>query len=141
MSNSPRIITTQALLDGYSSLDVEQLTAPLSRGFTHQVLPESLGLPIRNAKQFVKHATEIFSIFREFRMSPKAIFEDQGQNAVVVHARMEGILKGSDEEWLNECVMIIAFSEDGTQVVKVTEFVDSAKAIEMRKKHASKMAE
>lgn len=141
MSKSPRIITTKALLDGYSSLDVERLTAPLSSDFTHQVLPESLGMPIRNAKQFAKHAAEIFSIFREFRMNPKAIFEDQGQNAVVVHARMEGSMKSSDEEWLNECVMIIAFSEDGTRVVKVTEFVDSAKAIEMRKRHASKMAE
>lgn len=141
MSKSPRTITTQALLDGYSSLDVDQLTAPLSSDFTHQVLPESLGMPIRNAKQFAKHATEIFSIFREFRMNPKAIFDDQGQNVVVVHARMEGVLKGSNEEWLNECVMIISFSQDGTEVVKVTEFVDSAKAVEMRKKHAPRMNE
>lgn len=74
-------------------------------------------------------------------MNPKAIFDDQGQNAVVVHARMEGVLKGSNEEWLNECVMIIAFSQDGTEVVKVTEFVDSAKAVEMRKKHAPRMNE
>lgn len=141
MSKSPRMITTEALLDGFSSLDVQRLTAPLSSDFTHQVLPESLGMPVRNAKQFAKHAAEVFSAFREFRMNPKVIFEDQGQNAVVVHARMEGVLKGSDEDWLNECVMIIAFSEDETRVVKVTEFVDSAKAIEMREKHASKMAE
>lgn len=74
-------------------------------------------------------------------MRPKAIFEDQAQNTVVVHARMEGILKDSNEDWLNECVMTIRLSEDGTEVVKVTEFVDSAKAIEMRKKHVSQMAD
>lgn len=141
MSNSTRMKTTQALLDGYSSLDVEQLTASLSRDFTHQVLPESLAMPVRNAKQFAVHATEIFSVFGEFRMHPKAIFEDQGRNAVVVHARMEGVLKVSNEEWLNECVMIISFSEDGTEVIKVTEFVDSVKAVEMRKKHAPRMNE
>lgn len=141
MSKSPRIKTTEALLHGYSSLDVGQLTAPLSSDFTHQVLPESLGMPVRNAKQFAGHAAQIFSIFSEFRMSPKAIFEDQVQNTVVVHARMEGILKDSNEVWLNECVMIICLSEDGTEVVKVTEFVDSAKAIEMQKKHVSQMAE
>lgn len=133
--------TTQALLDGFSSLDVDQLTAPLSSDFTHQVLPESLGMPVRNKKQFAKHAAEVFSVFSEFRMNPKAMFEDQGQNVVVVHAGMKGILKSSHEEWLNECMMIICLSEDGTEVVKITEFVDSAKAIEIREKHVSKMAE
>lgn len=72
-------------------------------------------------------------------MNPKAIFDDLGQNVVVVHARMEGTLKGSNEEWLNECVMFIYISEDGTQVIKVEEFVDSAKAIGMRRKHAASM--
>lgn len=141
MSNSPRLKTAQALLDGYSSLNVDQLTAPLASDYTHQILPESLGVPIRHAKQFAEHAAEIFSMFSEFRMNPKAIFEDQGQNAVVVHARMEGKLKDGEEEWLNECVLIIYLSEDGSQVVKVKEFVDSAKAVELREKHASKFAE
>lgn len=141
MSTSPRLKTAQALLDGYSSLSVDRLTAPLASDYTHQILPESLGVPIRDAKQFAEHAVEIFSMFREFRMNPKAIFEDQGHNVVVVHARMEGKLKESDEEWLNECVLIICLSEDGSQVVKVKEFVDSAKAVELRKKHASKFAE
>ncbi|KAH8768901.1 hypothetical protein F5883DRAFT_553157 [Diaporthe sp. PMI_573] len=141
MSKSPRIKTTEALLDGYSSLNVDRLMSPLSSDFSHQVLPESLGMPIRNANQFAEHAAQIFSVFSQFCMSPKAIFEDQGQNVVVVHARMEGTLKGSNEEWLNECVMIICLSEDGTQVVQIKEFVDSSKAIEMRTKHVSNMAE
>lgn len=141
MSKSPRIRTTEALLDGYSSLNIDELMAPLSSDFSHQVLPESLGMPVRNANQFAEHAAKIISVFSQFRMSPKAIFEDQEQNAVVVHARMEGTLKGSKGEWLNECVMIICLSEDGTRVVQIKEFVDSAKAVEMRKKHVSDMAE
>ncbi|KAK7699260.1 hypothetical protein SLS64_011718 [Diaporthe eres] len=132
MSDSLRLKTARALLDGYSSLSVDQLTAPLASDYSHQILPESLGVPIRDANQFVEHAVEIFSMFSEFRMNPKAIFEDQGQNVVVVHARMEGKLKDSNEEWLNEY---------GSQVVKVKEFVDSAKAVELRKKHASKFIE
>lgn len=140
MSNSPGLKTAGALLDGYSSLNVDRLTAPLSSDYSHQILPESLRVPIRDAKAFAEHAAEIFSMFSEFRMNPKAIFEDQGQNAVVVHALMEGKLKDSNEEWLNECVMIICLSEDRSQVVKVTEFVDSAKAVELRNKHASKFA-
>lgn len=141
MSKSQCIVTTEALLDGYSSLNVDRLTAPLSRDFSHQVLPESLGMPTRNAKQFAEHAAQIFSVFNEFRMRPRAMFEDQEQNVVVVHARMEGKLKASNEEWLNECVMMVSLSDDGKEVVKVEEFVDSAKAVEMRKKHISNMTE
>lgn len=141
MSKSQYLITTEALLDGYSSLNVNRLTAPLSSDFSHHVLPESLGMPVRNIKQFAQHAAQIFSVFSEFTMRPKAMFEDRGQNVVVVHARMEGKLRGSNEEWLNECLMMVSLSEDGTQVVKVEEFVDSAKAVEMRKKHVSNMAE
>lgn len=128
-------------MDGYNSLNVDRLTAPLSSDFSHHVLPESLEMPVRNVKQFAEHAAQIFSVFSEFTMRPKAIFEDLGQNVVVVHARMEGKLKSSNEEWLNECVMMVSLSEDGTQVVKIEEFVDSAKAVEMREKHVSNMAE
>lgn len=141
MPKSTGLITTEALLKGYGSLEVDQLMAPLSNNFCHQVLPESLGMPARNAKQFAEHAAQIFSVFSTFRMNPKAVFEDQGRNVVVVHARMEGTLKGGNEEWLNECVMIIFLSADATQVVKIEEFVDSAKAMEMRTKHAPNMAE
>lgn len=141
MSNSLRLKTAQALLDGYSSLNVERLTAPLASEYSHEVLPESLEVPIRHRKEFAEHAAEIFSMFSDFKMNPKAIFEDQAQNAVVVHAMMEGRLKDSNEEWLNECVLIIFLSQDGSQVVKVKELVDSAKAVELRNKHASKFAE
>lgn len=141
MSKSPGLRTTEALLEGYSSLNVDKLMDSLSNDFSHQVLPESLRMPARNSEQFAEHAAQIFSIFSKFRMIPKAIFEDQGRNVFVVHARMEGTLKGSNEEWLNECVMIICLSEDGTKVTKIEEFVDSAKAMEMRKKHVSNMAE
>jgi hypothetical protein len=66
MPTSSRIKIVGALLDGYSSLDVRRLMAPLSSDFSHQVLPESLGMPVRNAHQFAEHAAQIFSVFSEF---------------------------------------------------------------------------
>ncbi|KAK3361466.1 hypothetical protein B0T24DRAFT_109326 [Lasiosphaeria ovina] len=92
--SSARMRTVRALLDGYSSLSVEQLLAPLSDDFGHWVLPASLGMPARTKDDFALHACGIFSIFDEFRMVPQAIFEDVAQGVVVVHARMEGALKG-----------------------------------------------
>ncbi|KAI2636213.1 hypothetical protein GGS26DRAFT_483430 [Hypomontagnella submonticulosa] len=128
--------TIEALLDGYGSLSVPQLLMTMSADFHHQVLPESLGMAARNRESFAQHAAGIFSIFDEFRMVPKSIVLDGPENMAMVHARMQGILKGGAGDWINECVMMIQLSTDGTQVLKVTEFVDSAKALEMARKHA-----
>ncbi|OJD30586.1 cytochrome p450 protein [Diplodia corticola] len=135
---SQRLQTVHALLDGYGSLSVPTLAAPLADDFKHQVLPESLGMPARDKAAFEQHAAGIFSVFEAFAMVPKAVFEDSERNAVVVSARMQGTLKGGRGEWRNECVMLITLSEDGTRVVAVEEFVDSAKALEMRAKVAPK---
>ena len=133
--------TIQSLLDGYSSLSVPVLLHPLSDDFTHRVLPRSLGMPIRDKEAFSHHAEGIFAIFSKFRMIPEEIYEDEAQGVVIIHAGMEGIVKsrsrrGQGEEWRNECVMIIRLSADGSQVVEIQEFVDSAKALEMKRKHA-----
>ncbi|KAI1395837.1 hypothetical protein F4819DRAFT_169224 [Hypoxylon fuscum] len=131
-----RCNTVQILLEGYGSLSVSQLLQPMSPDFTHQVLPESLGMVPRNKESFAQHAAGIFSIFDEFRMVPKSVVDGGPGGMVVVHALMQGMLKGGGGEWLNECVMMIMLSADGNQVTRVTEFVDSAKALEMARKHA-----
>ncbi|KAI1134841.1 hypothetical protein F5Y05DRAFT_192355 [Hypoxylon sp. FL0543] len=131
-----RLGTVHALLDGYGSLSVPTLLSTTSPDFHHQVLPESLGMLPRNRESFAQHAAGIFNIFDEFRMIPKSIADDGQGNVAVVHARMQGTLKGGAGEWINECVMMIRLTPDGTQVASVAEFVDSAKALEMARKHA-----
>ncbi|KAI1409466.1 hypothetical protein F5Y13DRAFT_169884 [Hypoxylon sp. FL1857] len=131
-----RLSTVHALLDGYGSLSVPTLLSNTSPDFYHQVLPESLGMVPRNRESFAQHAAGIFNVFDEFRMVPKSIVDDAPGNMAVVHARMQGVLKGGAGEWINECVMMIQLTPDATQVVRVTEFVDSAKALEMARKHA-----
>ncbi|OTA94705.1 hypothetical protein M434DRAFT_29685 [Hypoxylon sp. CO27-5] len=131
-----RLSTVRALLDGYGSLSVPTLLSTTSPDFYHQVLPESLGMVPRNRESFAQHAAGIFNVFDEFKMIPKSIVDDGPGNMAVVHARMQGVLKGGAGEWINECVMMIQLTPDATQVVKVTEFVDSAKALEMARKHA-----
>ena len=73
-------------------------------------------------------------------MVPQQIFEDEHSNAVIVYAKMVGELKGLGP-WENECVIVLRMSEDGTEVVEQTEFVDSAKANELREKMARKTSE
>ncbi|KAK0640649.1 hypothetical protein B0T16DRAFT_290554, partial [Cercophora newfieldiana] len=133
---SPRLATVQTLLAGYSSLSVPQLMHPLSKTFTHQVLPTSLGMPIRNRDSFAIHAKGIFSIFDTFRMAPEGMYEDKERDVVVIHARMEGLLSHNRGWWASECVMFVRLSDDGKKVEGIWEFVDSQKAVEMRRRFA-----
>ncbi|RYO74483.1 hypothetical protein DL766_000471 [Monosporascus sp. MC13-8B] len=135
---SARISTVNALLDGYGSLSIAQLLEPLAAEFRHQVLPESLQMEQCDKESFAKKAEGIFGIFAEFQMIPQSIAEDAKRGMVIVHAHMDGTFKNGSGKWKNECVMIIQLSPDGTKVLEIREFVDSAKALEMRKKHAPK---
>lgn len=128
--------TINALLDGYSSLSTTKLLEPLAPGFHHQILPESLGMPIRDKDAFAKHAAGIFGIFEEFSMTPRAIINDAAAGVVAIDARMLGTLKGGKGKWETECIMTVRLTEDGCQILEVREFVDSAKAMEMARTHA-----
>lgn len=128
--------TVSKLIAGYGSLSVPTLLEPLADNFQHRVLPESLDMPARDKQSFAQHATGVFSIFEKFQMIPTSTYEDVNAGTVVVHARMQGTMKQNAMEWRNECIMLIRLSEDGSKVVEIVEFVDSAKAKQMQQKHA-----
>ncbi|KAK1759795.1 hypothetical protein QBC47DRAFT_291716 [Echria macrotheca] len=133
-----RMQTIRTLLEGYKSLSVTQLLKPLAQEFVHQVLPRSLCMPPRNRTEFARHAEGIFSIFRSFEMVPEAIYDDELRGVVIIHARMEGILKSTEDSWINECFLMVTLSPDHKEVVEISEFVDSAKAVEMKQRYAPK---
>lgn len=94
-------------------------------------------MPVRNLEAFAAHCEGITGVFESFRMLPEAIFEDEGENAVVVHVRMVGRLRGmgeGDGVWQNEGVVMMWMDGKGKKVVRMREFVDSTKAREMMEK-------
>ena len=130
--------TIWALLEAYGSLSTTQLLDLLSPNFTHRVLPQSLDMPTRDKDTFAQHAAGIFSVFESFHMNPKEILKMDGwKETWVVYAHMEGVMKGGKGEWKNECVLIVKV-DDRDLVEEIQEFVDSAKAVEMMKRHAPK---
>jgi len=62
----------------------------------------------------------------------------QNSNAVVVHAKMLGEVDGMGP-WENDCIMLLKMSKDGTKIVEMKEFVDSAKAKIFKEKLTAKM--
>jgi hypothetical protein len=129
--------TVQQLIDGYTSLQVDKLAATLANDFEHVVLPKSIGMPTHTQQRFKVHAAGIFAVFKTFALLPERFIANVEKRTVVMHCRMEGTLK-TESKWLSECIMIVELSEDYSQVVKITEFVDSARAMEMKDRHAPK---
>ncbi|KAJ4395378.1 hypothetical protein N0V85_006569, partial [Neurospora sp. IMI 360204] len=79
-----RLKTLRLLLEGYSSLSVPTLLQPLSPQFTHEVLPQSLGMPVRGKEDFAHHAAMVFSAFKSFEMKPTELWEDPDKGEVIL---------------------------------------------------------
>lgn len=131
---SIRLQTAYKVLSDYSLLSADALVAPLAPNATHQVLPSSLDIPLRDRETFAQHAKGFTSIFTSFAMEPQSVYEAPDQNAVIAHCHMVGELVGGMGPWRNECIIIMTMSEDGTQVVGYKEFVDSARAAILKEK-------
>lgn len=127
IQQSTRLETAHAQLEAFSSLSVDAILDHFAPDFTHQVLPASTGMPARDRAAFAEHASGITSIFSKFSMPPQQVFEDPERNAVIVYAKMIGELQFGLGAWENECIMIMEMNEDGSKIVKMQEFVDSAK--------------
>jgi ketosteroid isomerase-like protein len=134
-SRSTRLNTAYSLLDAYGALSPDAILSHLDEDCTHQALPASLEMPPRSKEEFRGHAQGITSIFTTFAMIPQNVYEDHDNNAVVIHAIMDGQLnKPGMGQWKNECIMLLRFTPDGSKITQIREFVDSAKAMEMRNK-------
>ncbi|KHE86836.1 hypothetical protein GE21DRAFT_1252724 [Neurospora crassa] len=92
-----RLKTLRRLLEGYSSLSAPTLLQPLSPNFTHEVLPQSLGMPVRGKEDFAHHAAMVFSAFQSFEMKPTELWEDSDRGGVILRCAMEGILKTKEK--------------------------------------------
>lgn len=69
----------------------------------------------------------------------------KGTNTVIAHCKMEGKINGSSEkgrvlvesgvtEWWTECVLFVRLDEEGRRVLEVREFVNSARAEELKRR-------
>ncbi|KAF2125056.1 hypothetical protein P153DRAFT_370382 [Dothidotthia symphoricarpi CBS 119687] len=149
--STEHVRTFNKFLKSYSTLRPQALTANASRDFKHAVLPASLNLPPRTLQPFQQHAGMIFSLFAAFDMIPQpnrtqeAVHFSKETDTVVAHCKMGGKVNGESEmgrkliasgitEWWTECVLFVKMSKDGTKILEVREFVNSAKAEELQKR-------
>lgn len=149
--STEHVKTFNKLIASYSTLRPEALVSTATRDFTHTILPASLNLPSRSVADFRSHAGVVLSLFESFEMTPQpngvgdAVHLSIETNTITAHCKMGGKINADNpmgqkliarglEEWWTECVLFVKMSVDGTRIVEVREFVDSAKAQELQKR-------
>ncbi|KAF9734386.1 hypothetical protein PMIN06_012154 [Paraphaeosphaeria minitans] len=143
---TPHLQTFHKLLKAYTTLRPAALGANASKDFSHTVLPLSLNLPPRGLDNFQQHAVMIFSLFEDFKMEPHGeVHFSKETDTVIAHCKMGGkvnaksdmgekLVDGGITDWWTECVLFVKMSPDGTKVVELREFVNSAKAEELQRR-------
>jgi len=143
--------TFRNYIKAYSTKRPQALAANASVDFTHVVLPSALQIPTRTLDPFKMHAGMIFSLFEKFDMLPQSqgpqgnVHYCKETNTVIAHCRMGGKINAQSEkgkllieqglnEWWTECVLFVRMDDEGRKVVEVREFVNSAKAEELKKR-------
>ncbi|KAH7120986.1 hypothetical protein B0J11DRAFT_533071 [Dendryphion nanum] len=144
--STPHLTTFRKFIAAYSSRRPQALTATASNNFTYRSLPSSRKTSPRNLESFHAHAAQMFDLFESFNMiTQDPVHFSKSTNTVTAHCKMGGRVSESSEggkklieqgveQWWVECVLMVKMDRSGRRVVGVSEFVDSAKAEELRER-------
>jgi len=123
-----------AWIDAYHAWDLDLILACYDEALEHRILPQSLGRPVLNKRQYGEYLKGILPLFKKFRLTVHEAIE--ADDKMTIHASSIGE-SASGSPYANEYTIIIHFvpapaSEGPNALPKmrlVKEFVDSAFSI------------
>lgn len=131
---SQRHATAMAFIGDFATLDVPTMLSRRTPDCIHTFSPASLGMPPKDNTQFGDHVTRLKGVLSSFPVTPTTVFEDEAQNAVIVHATSQAKFHDkvkddglTDEQWTfrGEYVFMLTMDESGEKIRSLTEFLDS----------------
>ncbi|KAF7341260.1 hypothetical protein MVEN_01861700 [Mycena venus] len=115
------MLVMQAFIDAHTTRNMDRLSELMTDDFVWRLLPESLGVPAKNKRQFLLQIAELSRIFTSIKLqTPIEVI--QASDAIVVHIMGEGTL-ANGKPYLGEYVKIFRFK--GGRVRSITDFTDS----------------
>jgi hypothetical protein len=137
---SARLATAKKYISLFATLDGPSLSTLLASNYHHEFLPHSMNPPGPFSKLgFLEHYSHLKDIMSGFTVTGHEYIESESSNAVTVLATSQTAFRRElrdqglrEEEWeyRGEYVFVIYVSEDGREVVKVVEFLDSKATME-----------
>ena len=144
------LATAQAYIDGFNfpGPDLAGVVARRAPGCVQQLLPSTLGVPSQGNDEYVAYSRRIRGIIKGFRLesvgggaasgveasgSKEGAVVDERARKVVLSLRSSGTIELAGglvtREYANEYMVILQMSEDGTDIIEITEFLDSQQTL------------
>ncbi|KAI1854279.1 hypothetical protein JX265_000687 [Neoarthrinium moseri] len=118
-----REVALQAI-QAYNEWNIDAIMAYRDESCTQEVLPKSLKRPPMDNATYRAAFGSTMPLFKNFTVMIDDVFEDKAGNKVAMWVRSTA--ETAAGPYRNEYVMMFDFTEDGSKVVRVREFVDSA---------------
>jgi ketosteroid isomerase-like protein len=116
--------TARALIDAYNAWDIEAIMENRSPHCQQQALPSSMGKPAKDNVDYRRYFESIMPLFSNFTITVHQEFHDPDARMSFMHASSAADTKIGP--YTNEYALSLSFTEDGTEITKIDEFVDSA---------------
>jgi ketosteroid isomerase-like protein len=116
--------TAQTFINAYNDWDIEAIMDYRTPDCHQQPLPHSMGKPPKNNAQYREYFEKIMPLFSNFTVTVHKEFHDPEARMSFMHASSRA--DTNIGPYTNEYALSLSFTEDGTKITNIEEFVDSA---------------
>ncbi|KUL89561.1 hypothetical protein ZTR_04319 [Talaromyces verruculosus] len=133
--------TLAKFIEGWKKFTPESWTETWADDCTQNFLPFTMGVPPRTKPEALKLLPSLLGVLHNYKLDIYSILHDASKNKAAIYATSFADTPFGDFKWTNEYAVFLTFSEDGTQVSKLEEMVDTAFYKEFFPKFQQYMAE
>ncbi|KAH8711860.1 hypothetical protein GQ44DRAFT_830354 [Phaeosphaeriaceae sp. PMI808] len=133
--------TINEFIEGWKTKNPEAWTTNWTDDCTNTILPFSMNHPgwskddVRNV-----HLPRLFTTLSNWQLNVYDVIHDVAKGKACIYATSRADTPFGDFKWTNEYAAFLTLTEDGTQVKKIEEMVDTAFFAEMAKQGAAHAA-
>ncbi|KAK8045576.1 hypothetical protein PG993_005600 [Apiospora rasikravindrae] len=117
--------TLNKFLEAWRTQDVGTTIELWSDDFKQRLLPDSLGAAVKSRAEAAVIYPVLTSNLSNWKLEIKQIVHDAARGTAAVYATSSADTPLPDEKWATDYAVFISFTEDGTQINKLDEMVDS----------------
>ncbi|CZR68583.1 uncharacterized protein PAC_18482 [Phialocephala subalpina] len=118
--------TLDKFIAGWKKWIPEDWMATWSDDCKQRVLPFSLGLPTKSRADVQAILPKLMEILTNYELNIYEIVHDVARNKAVIYVISKADTPFGDFKWMNEYAVFISFTEDGEQINKTGEMIDTA---------------
>ncbi|CAK3734884.1 Hypothetical predicted protein [Lecanosticta acicola] len=115
---------TETLISGFNTGTINDIMAHRSAACTQRILPKTLGRTPKNNAEAREHVTHVYDLLHDWTFTADNILYDVAARKSCFHATSSATSPVGP--FGNEYSFFLWFSEDGEEITRIEEMVDSA---------------